>query len=745
MRSFLRSALTRTSIVAITVMGCTTVGCGDDSSGTAEEDTGFFEETGGDTELPDTTTPDTEVAETSDDTGTVEDSTITEGGDDGGGEAGDGAVTETSADADDAAEAAAETGDTGPSTETGAETGGDTGATTETGGDAADEAGDAPGDAAAEAEAPACTEGTLCSDSSICKSGACSPCTTDTECSTASSGTLCIGGKCLVAACKPGTTPSGCATTGALCCAKAPTFGTCIAPVTGKTLCCADADCAGAPGGLTKCDTTTNTCTCPDPTPGTWYVGPTGNDTSGNGSAACPLKTITKAIEKSVGATPTTIVLQKAATGITTYGTGCTGGGTCDTTPILVPSTVTGGLTIKGAGAAADVVVTGGGNNVFGVSVAGVGFESMTIRPTKTGTANTGGHGIVFDYATAGTERTTKDVIISGTLATGAIAGTGSAIIVKGAAAPTIGTGVQLTGGFHGVLVEGTGFATLTGGAAAAQTIVSNFGGACIYVHGTSTTTEPLLKTSSDGTTNDVVIRDCGSAGAVVIDTAFAGVGSSISRALITRTTGAATYPGLHLLNKSTVTVANSTITGLLGIGIFAEGTSKLTSTGGLVVTSNVGGGIVLGATGTASGAPAADIAGASIRSNTGDGILCNVVGGTLKLRNSTLLSNTGNGLRLGGNCAANLGSSSEFGGNTFNTATQQNLESGICSNAGGTLIAPSKWKCASPPTTGCVSGLPENTTPSGLFRCNTGKDVTVGSGTTWDPAGTHQCCNSVP
>ena len=708
MRSFLRSTLTQTSIVAILAASCSVIGCSGDETTTTDEDTGSVEETGGDTDLVDSS-----VTETESDTGEVDgtvDSTVDSGTME--------AAAETSVDS-----TAAETADT-----SGAET------TAEAAVDTA-------------MEAAACTQGALCTDGKICKTGACAPCTTDTECATASAGTLCIGGACLAATCKPAATPTGCTATGAICCAKAPSAGTCIAPVTGKTTCCADAECAAVAGGLTKCNTTTNTCGCPDPTPGTWYVGPTGNDTTGNGSTTCPFKTIKTALDKSTAAAAaTTIILQKAATGVTTYGTGCTGGAPCDVTPLIVPSTITAGLTIKGAGAAADVVVSGGGDNVFGVLTANVSFATLTIVPTKTGTANTGGHGIVFEYATAGTAGTITNVAITGTLATAATAGSGSAIILKGAASETIGTGVTLTGGFHGIRAEGTAKAMLTGGPTTGQTIISNYGGACVFATSASTTAAPMIAITSTGATNDVIIRDCGAAGAVVIDTAFGGTASTISHALITRTTGGLTYPGLSLLSAGAATINDSSITGLLGVGIHAQGTSKLTSTAGLSVTNNVGG-VLIGVTGTASGAPAADLAGASIRSNTGDGILCNVVGGTLKLRTTSTIANTGSGLRLGGNCAADLGSTAEFGGNTFNTVTQPNLESGICSNAGGTLVAPAKWKCAvgAAPVTGCGSGLPENVTPPGMFRCSTGKDVTVGGGTTWNPTGTHQCCNAVP
>lgn len=720
MRSFLRSSVSRTSIVAIVLAaGCTTIGCGDDTSGvTPGEDTGTVEETGDETSLPpDSGEPDTAI----DDTGSTEDSTTDSSPDSSPDASPDSSTDDGSADS--AAEAAAET-----SVDSGT----------------ADTATDDAADAAE--TAPACTQGALCSDKTICKTGACTPCAADSECSTASAGTLCISGKCETAECKP-PSATGCSATGSLCCATASSAGKCIAPVTGKTTCCTNTECAAAPGGLTKCDTTTNTCTCPDPTPGTFYVATTGNDTSGNGSASCPFKTVTKAVTTSVGATvATTIVLQKAATGVATYGTGCTGGAPCDTTPITVPATITNGLLIKGAGNPSDVLVTGGGNSVFLVSTAGVGFESMTIVPTKTGATNAGGHGLEYNYATAGTEGVIKNVVINGSYAGGS--GTGTSIYLKGVAAPTIGTGVILTGGFNGIRAEGTSAGKITGGPTAAQTIISNFGGACVYVTSTSTTAAPSLTASSTGATKDIIVRDCGAIGAIAIDTSFAGTGSSFSGVQVLRSTAGPTFPGLHLLKAGRASMSSSTITGLLDVGVWAEQTSTLSSTAGLVVTSNGFGGVLLGGlpAASATGSPAIDLTGASIRSNTGgDGIHCNVVGGSVKLRDTAVLANSGSGLRLAGNCTADLGSASASGGNTFNTATQANAESGICSNAGGTIVAPARWKCAAPPASGCASGLPENVTPSGMFRCNTGKDVTVGAGTTWNPVGTHECCNSVP
>jgi len=745
MRLFLRSTLTRTSIVALALAGCSTVGCGDDTSGTApEEDTGVVEETGADTFVPpvDSGEPDTTIEDTTPPADSTVDSTVTEtsaDASDGGTDttAVDSGTTETSADS-----ATAETSDDSASADSGS-----TEASTDSGSaDAAD---------AAET-APACTTGTLCSDKSICTAGVCTDCTTDTACSTIASGTLCIGGKCLVAECKP-PSATGCATTGSLCCTTSTSAGKCVAPVTGKTTCCSNTECAAAPGGLTKCDLATNTCTCPDPTPGTWYVGTTGNDTSGNGSAACPFKTVTKAITSTVGASAaTTIILQKAATGIATYGGTCTGGAPCDASPILVPSTITAGLVIKGAGTAAEVVVTGAGNNVFGVSAPGVGFESMTITPTKTGTANTGGHGIVYDYPTAGTEGVIKDVAITGTLATGAIAGTGTAILLKGAAAPTIGTGVRLTGGFHGIRAEGTSTGKISGGPTTAQTIISNFGGACVYVTSASTTAAPMVMISSTSTTKDVIIRDCGTAGAVVIDTMFAGTGSTIDHTSITKTVGGGIYPGVVLLSKALATVKSTSITGLaadgIDVGSVISGTSigaKLILAGGVSVTGNLGV-TTVGVKIIESGV--ADIDGLVSSENGSHGLDCNskqsdpAFGKSVRIRNSAFLKSTaGNGVLIEGICTADLAAA----GNVFNTADQANGLSGICMDStGGTLTVTSgTWKCETPATTAsCILGTPSTPAGGAKVNCFAGVDITNRTGSSGVTAGPPQsCCKTYP
>jgi len=710
----MRSSLTRSSLVALFVLGGCVGGCSEDSSGTGDpilEDSGFVDETSTDTSMPDTEAPDTEMPDTT----TPE------------------TAAETSDDTSiDAAETSVDAGD-----DTVAADAADTAVAT----DAGDAMDDAMGDAMMDGEAPpACTSGTLCPDNTICTAGVCTPCTADSECSTIDSTRLCYAGACLPGTCKPKpATTSGCTAMGSICCATMSTAGTCIAPVSGKTMCCDNTDCASDPAGLTKCDTTTNTCGCPDPTPGTWYVGPTGNDTTGNGSAACPFKTITNAVTKSVGAVgATTIILQKASTGVTTYGSGCTGGGTCDTTPILVPSTITTGLTIKGAGAPADVVVTGAGNSVFGVSTAGVSFDSMTIRPTKVGAGNTGGHGIVFDYA-MGTEGTgVTNVVITGVASLASPSGSG--IILKGGAAPKIGPGVTITGGFHGLLVQGTALANLIGDATK-QTSISGASGACIYVDGTATGANPVLNAASSGTGKDVLIRDCGVAGGVVIDHAAAGTTSSITGAAFTRT--GTPYMGVSLLRHAKLSLTNTSFTGLGAVGITAANNSSLTVSTGTTITGAAGRGIY--ATNFAN----VTLDGVSVTGTTvsgtlgGDGVRCDS-STTLKIANSTTLSNAGNGVVVVGGCNPDFSG----GNNVFNktTVTLRNALAGVClkTSAVATVSIPNSTFSCNFTGTGCdtTGGLsPTEGTPLGVAECRAGVDVSEDGVAAAEPGA--KCCNN--
>src|SRR5206468_3845790 len=112
----------------------------------------------------------------------------------------------------------------------------------------------------------------------------------------------------------------------------------------------------------------------------------------------------------------------------------------------------------------AQVNVTGDGSSVFLVRAKGVGFATMTITPTNLATGNNGSHGIVYDAPLSTAEASVANVTIPGVLANDTTAGTGSGIMftATSSASPTIGP-VTISGGYHGIFVQGTAAPSLTG------------------------------------------------------------------------------------------------------------------------------------------------------------------------------------------------------------------------------------------------------------------------------------------
>ena len=613
-----------------------------------------------------------------------------------------------------------------------------------------------------------CTIGTACAGGQVCQASTggptCQNCTSDTQCAGATSGTICVAGTCQTGACVPKNDATRCTGAGPVnCCATATTIGACVAPVSGKSMCCADSDCGGS-GVDSHCDTATHTCQCPAPTPGTLYVAPEGSDVdspySANGSQLCPFKTAAHAISK-VTSTSTTIVLQRAKSGAgpTIYGSGCTGGVPCDATPIVVPNTVTGALLIEGNGTSSDVVVTGDGNAVFAVNTPFTGFLSLSIVPTKKvtiGGPGVGGHGIVFDHA--GATGTVSNVTIRGTTPTATIAGTGEGIWLRQTAALPLGSNVIITQMLHGVLVNDGASARLTG-ASGASIDISNTGEACIRVASSTA--------ASISTSGAVTLRDCAGAGALVIDVgATPAAPASLADVLITKSalfTGS--FDGIHLLNRASANVSNSsisvpgngmvaegssslsvastTIDGSGGAGIRAQGSAKLTIAGG-VKTTNGARGVVITNSATA------NIDGLTSTGNgpspvNGDGLSCDssgndttLGGDTIKLRNSSFLLNSANGVVLNGICLADLGSGG-VSGNTFNTATQKNTLSGLCYLSGANAVAvDSRWACLVSPASGCTSGTPKQSSSSS--SCQADVDITNNGHVSTPPP--QECCN---
>jgi hypothetical protein len=647
-----------------------------------------------DTSTPvDTATPD----DTATPTDTSDTATPTDTGDGGGGEtSGDTAVGDT---------AVGDIGDTAVSDTTTGETGADSTSTdtgpTDTG----------PIDTGVDTT-PACT-GALCPDRTLCVSGTCTPCTTDTACSTAVAGTLCVGGKCLAGTCKPkvGTTPPTGCTAPATCCASTTATACLSSTVTGATSCCDDTDCSGK---TSHCDTTAHACVCPAPVAGEWRVASTGSDTEGpttaNGSAACPFKTITKAIAKTVGlTTPQTIIVTATAT----YGTTCTGGAPCDVTPIRVPDTVPAGSIITGNGTGPDVIVQGdtvaptpgGMSAVFIVAAKGISFKTMTIKP-QYAVAGGGAHGIVFTgpLNAGGAEGTISNVTITG-INTGTTA-TGNGLWFNGSGtSPTVGPGVTITGGIHAIYEQGGTSAVTITGTTAAPSLFSGTNQSCVRADSASTTTAPALKfTTGTVATPTVTVRDCGGYGGIVLDTVFAGTPSSVDRVTIFRGVSGGGFDGIHILNQAVMSVSNSSITGLGGSGMVAEGGAGTSAGSNLTVdTCTVTGHAAQGV--RVSGNSKATLTALTGTGNALDNVRC-TDNATVKLRSSVLTGSTGGaGLRLSGTCTADLGTSTGAGSNTFNKTSAKNNQSGICVTATtvpATTATSSTWSCDYSPS-GCT------------------------------------------
>lgn len=606
-----------------------------------------------------------------------------------------------------------------------------------------------------------CTPGTLCSDGTICTGGtACTPCSLDTDCSSIVTGTLCYGGKCLFGTCHPKpTTPSGC-TTGQACCATSTAAGTCFSPSTGGTACCDDTDCASLPA-LTKCDKTAHTCVCPDPTPGLLVVGSKGSDTTGNGSSSCPFQTITHAltVASASPATTWTINLLNDFGGANTeYGVPCSAGGTlCDPSPIVIGHTFTGGVTIQGPGAS-QINVSGsdGASAVFVVRSPNVSFTGITVNVNN---VTTPGDGIVFlAGAATGTEGSVTNVVINGK--NGPSVSTGSDIRIAGGTSPTIGPGVTLNGGQHGILVTddnaagaGASKPTFTS-SAAAKSSITNTNVACVRVDtraaGTPGPTPSMTITTVDAG-GTIQLMDCGGRGGIVVDTVTANL-VSVSNVDVRRTPGnAAAQQGIDLLRTAALTMTNVTVSGLGGSGIVSEDNSTLTITSSVTSNGNFRGIYLTGnATATISGLTASNNVGSGAGAGAAsDGLRCDG-NATIKVRGSTFLGNAANGVSAYASCVPDMGAATgDLGSNTFNTTTMKNSIAGLCVTTSavlGVTASSSTWSCgyagagcttSGSPTTGfaIVSG-------TGAVTCQEGRDIDTRIGGPPVAAPKPTCCD---
>ncbi len=470
---------------------------------------------------------------------------------------------------------------------------------------------------------------------------------------------------------------------------------------------------------------------CAAPVPGEWHVAPTGSDSTGNGSASCPWKTIAFALSATKVAA--NVVLHKG-----TYGFSCASP-PCDATPIVIAPTVPVGTRIVGQGAPADVTVRGdtaappAGSvaSVFSVAAKGIGFANLTVRPGFAGTSLKGSFGLHYTApASPGAEGRIENVVISSSRTTLTVPGPAAAIgwATTAGASPTIGPGVTLDGGYMSLAIFGSAAPTITG-TAALPTVFKNAGALCIYVDTTSTTTAPRVHVVTDTPgVSTVTLKDCGTVAAVVVETPNATTPSTFDRLTITRTLAGDTFNGLHATIGGGISVTNSRIENLLGDGIYADSGGGAGGLGGSfdVKDTTITGGGRHGVQLRASAR--ANIVGLTATANALDNLHC-ANNAKLKVRGSSLLGSLGgSGLAIRDACAADLGSGSDPGGNVFNKTGSRNALSGLCfgSDAAAAVTASSSTFSCDWSGAGCTaSSFP---TVSIGASCAAKVDITVSS-----------------
>jgi hypothetical protein len=501
---------------------------------------------------------------------------------------------------------------------------------------------------------------------------------------------------------------------------------------------------------------------CPAPVTGSVYVSPTGSDVTGNGSQTCPFVTITKALSTTIAASVATTVFVASGTAATpdVYGAGCTAGaGLCDATPIHVTNAMSGGILIRGTISPVDpaaVVVTGGitaaDDAVFLVSAPNVGFQNLTVTPKRiaTGTAprveGTIGIEFVAGPVSTGSEASVTSVVINGISKGSTSESTGSGIAISGGTSPTVGPGVTIVGGDHSVLV--TQAATGATTAASHPTITSNDGQpsffhssqfACVRVE-TTNATATLVPTATVTASNSsdpgrLHLQDCGGNGGVVVDTAVAGKAVTVANTLID-TSGAAAPAnyGIRLQHSGVLSASTAvTVTGMNAASAGGAGI-EATDASSLAITAPSGAGVpgVIVATNAVNGVHVGSTARANIDTLTStgnvNGLLCDASSGisaasNLVLRNSTLLENRSDGVLIsaspgGTSCAADLGSNTGAGNNTFNTTARKNAFVGLCYMPVTAVTATkSTWACGLASGAACTPAT--GTTPAPVVVAN--------------------------
>ena len=393
------------------------------------------------------------------------------------------------------------------------------------------------------------------------------------------------------------------------------------------------------------------------------HVDPSGSDVTGNGSEACPYKTITHAIEASAHI-PTSRTITLTSGGYR-YGDACSGGPPCDVTPIVVPKTIGHPLTIRGV-PGLSVEIGGGGDSVLRVEGEGVGFANLQLRPTKLDTLGHGGHGIVYGATASADQGPVDHVSIEGVRATAADPGTGYGIwfMPGGHASPPI-VSAWIKGGWAGIVVEGSSHPRLTGDSMSSTGDIvwlSDMGLACVWVHGRGTDAAAIDTTSMR---YDVMLERCGTS-AMIVD------GTNAATSHIDGVYVSDGQDGIQVMGGHHAVLSNVLVEKITGDGVDAS--EGCTVDVDHVAVNDVGN------DGVAIVGSKLNARSLSVLRAGGDGIVCD--GGLVMLRDSRLLQNTGNGLQVRNRCVADLGTTTDPGNGVFNMTTQRNGLAGICFSA---------------------------------------------------------------
>jgi hypothetical protein len=361
-------------------------------------------------------------------------------------------------------------------------------------------------------ETSATCDGGLCSDEMLCE--ACVDPDDDATCRDEyGPGTLCVAGSCVAGNCRV----DGECDAGSICCDNSCSGNDCCG--TGDDQHCDDI----VPGFVCNAE---GSCVCPPATVGTVVVSNSGNDdpTFGNGSAVCPVRSITRALALAASDPSATVTIQVSA-GTFTEASG-------ETIPILVNRT---GIVLSGAGA--------------GVSIMGTDAGAPVLRLDQAATVS--GFTMVEGAASPAILDVRAGGQITNALIVGTAGGITTCVVGNDGAAAELGPSVRISQCDTGVTINANAVLTISGEVRQNGTgVLVNSGGVLQVVGGT------IDLNDGNGVTLD--------------DAAVSNATSLLDGAQIFQNRG----HGVLVANNSRLEVRNSTIVGNTANGLRASGAS---------------------------------------------------------------------------------------------------------------------------------------------------------------------------